>query len=63
MTIAENNVQTWSVTMEPEEAGGPYNVKVSYKDITIKLEDVMFGDVWLCSGQSNMEFTVLQVIF
>ena len=29
---------------------------------TIALEDVLFGDVWVCSGQSNMAFTVSQVI-
>lgn len=34
---------------------------VKGEEKTINLMDVMFGDVWICSGQSNMEFTVVQV--
>jgi sialate O-acetylesterase len=46
-------------------AGGPYNITVICQAFTvvntIYLVDVMFGDVWVCSGQSNMAFTVKQV--
>ncbi len=50
----------WMVRFSPFEAGGPHKlVVVSAKD-SIVLKDILFGDVWLCSGQSNMEWTVGQ---
>jgi sialate O-acetylesterase len=44
----------WSVYLPPLPAGGPYEVKVSGSS-AITLEDVLVGDVWFASGQSNME--------
>lgn len=44
----------WRVTLDPVEAGGPYNVTAAAQDSTAALTDVLFGDVWLCGGQSNM---------
>ncbi|KAI8519942.1 hypothetical protein Bbelb_031990 [Branchiostoma belcheri] len=56
----------WNVTLDPMKAGGPYTVKAIqyFKGPTplaqvIELDDIMFGDVWVCSGQSNMQFTVM----
>ncbi|KAL3067756.1 hypothetical protein OYC64_022186 [Pagothenia borchgrevinki] len=49
---------TWRVTLDPVEAGGPYNVTAAVQNITAVLTDVLFGDVWLCGGQSNMLFKV-----
>ena len=44
------------------EAGGPYTVTAtSQKHGSATLQDVLFGDVWICSGQSNMHFTVPHV--
>ena len=48
----------WSVTLPPLPAGGPYELHVN--DIT--LSDILVGDVWLCSGQSNMELPVSRVM-
>ena len=46
------------------EAGGPYTVTAtSQKHGSATLQDVLFGDVWICSGQSNMQFTVPQVLW
>lgn len=45
----------WSVYLAPEQAGGPYQVTVAGAHSTITLDDVMIGDVWFASGQSNME--------
>ncbi len=44
----------WVVTLSPESAGGPYDLVVKGKN-SITLNNVMMGDVWVCSGQSNME--------
>ena len=43
----------WSLEFPEMKAGGPYTLKVSGKN-DIQLEDILIGDVWLCSGQSNM---------
>jgi sialate O-acetylesterase len=43
----------WSLELEPQKAGGPHEMKVSGTN-ELHLRDVWFGDVWLCSGQSNM---------
>lgn len=44
----------WSVHLPPEPAGGPYELTIASGN-TIVLEDVLVGDVWFASGQSNME--------
>lgn len=49
---------TWSVTLPPMKAGGPYVMTVNDKSIN----DVLIGDVYLCSGQSNMELPVNRVL-
>lgn len=48
---------TWTVTLKPVKAGGPYTLKVN----DIEVNDVLFGDLYLCSGQSNMELMVSRV--
>ncbi len=48
---------TWKLTLSPEEAGGPFQLVVSGKN-TVRLSDVLIGEVWICSGQSNMQWTV-----
>jgi sialate O-acetylesterase len=45
----------WLVELEPEKAGGPHEMKVGGAN-ELRLRDVWFGEVWLCSGQSNMQF-------
>jgi len=47
----------WMVKLQPLAAGGPYVLKVEGKN-TIELKDVLVGEVWLASGQSNMAMTV-----
>lgn len=47
----------WKVKLSSEEAGGPFQLVVSGKN-TVTLSDVLIGEVWICSGQSNMGFTV-----
>ena len=45
----------WKVTLPAMAAGGPFTLTVSGSS-TVTCDDVMIGEVWLCSGQSNMEF-------
>ncbi|MBN3300473.1 SIAE acetylesterase, partial [Amia calva] len=56
----------WRVTLDPMKPGGPYllrAVQQSAEGVQVRnLTDVLFGDVWLCGGQSNMEMTLLQVM-
>ncbi|MFC7523767.1 sialate O-acetylesterase [Parapedobacter sp. GCM10030251] len=47
----------WKLALSPEEAGGPFQLVVAGKN-TLKLSDVLIGEVWICSGQSNMEWSV-----
>jgi sialate O-acetylesterase len=48
----------WEVWLKPESAGGPYSLTVNGDATATPLErkDILVGDVWLASGQSNMEF-------
>lgn len=48
----------WSVSLPTPEAGGPYTIAISGKDTTIVIKNVLIGEVWFCSGQSNMEMPV-----
>jgi len=45
----------WIVTLQPMQAGGPFEIKITGKN-NIVLSNVLIGDVYICSGQSNMEF-------
>jgi sialate O-acetylesterase len=47
----------WQISLEAMPAGGPFDMTVEGKN-TLKLNDILIGDVWICSGQSNMEWRV-----
>lgn len=47
----------WKIVLPPQQAGGPYEITISGKN-TIILNNILFGDVWICGGQSNMQFHV-----
>ena len=51
----------WSFKMTPPKAGGPYEMTLRGRN-EIKLKNIMVGEVWVCSGQSNMQFAVKQAI-
>ena len=55
-TTADAN-GSWKLTLPTPAAGGPYNINISASN-NIELNDVWIGEVWLCSGQSNMEMPV-----
>ncbi|WP_214226555.1 GDSL-type esterase/lipase family protein [Pedobacter sp. B4-66] len=46
----------WKVQFPEMQHGGPYELTVQSGNKTISLTDILVGDVWLCSGQSNMSF-------
>jgi sialate O-acetylesterase len=46
---------SWSLWLAPEAAGGPYTLTVSGDGADVTLTDLLVGDVWVASGQSNME--------
>jgi sialate O-acetylesterase len=48
----------WAIALDPQTHGGPYTLEVKGKSNHITFSDVLIGEVWLCSGQSNMEFAV-----
>ncbi len=50
-----NEDSIWQTKLKTGKAGGPYEVTIQIGDSTIKYQNVMLGEVWLCSGQSNME--------
>lgn len=45
----------WKLSIATPKAGGPYEVTIRTKSTTISIKDVLIGEVWLASGQSNME--------
>lgn len=51
----------WRLTFEPAEPGGPYRLEVTTgTDNSVVIEDILVGEVWICAGQSNMEFQLRQ---
>lgn len=58
VATAADDAGKWLAKTEPISAGGPYSLYVSSKgEETIALTNLLFGDVWICSGQSNMEMS------
>lgn len=53
-TVKADAEGSWKVTVATPEAGGPYEIMIS-DGTTLTLKNVLVGEVWVCSGQSNME--------
>ncbi|OQD41931.1 hypothetical protein BUL40_13855 [Croceivirga radicis] len=51
--VTANKLGDWSITLPAQTAGGPYKITFTGKN-KIELKNILFGDVWVCSGQSNM---------
>lgn len=55
-TVATNQAK-WELTIKTSEAGGPFTISIKgYNEVILK--NILIGEVWLCSGQSNMEMSV-----
>ena len=46
----------WNCSITTPASGGPYTIAISDAEEKLVIENVMIGEVWFCSGQSNMEF-------
>lgn len=53
-----DNAGRWEVKLPSQNPGGPYTMTINNKEI----KDILIGDVWVCSGQSNMELPVSRVL-
>jgi len=56
-TIKAGKNGDWEVLLQPEKAGGPYQLIVQGKN-KIVIDNILTGEVWICSGQSNMEMPI-----
>jgi len=72
-SVAASDLGRWSVYLAPGEAGGPFQMTIQGAPLSsapntasaassqaITLDDILVGDVWVASGQSNMEFAMHQ---
>lgn len=57
-TATGSSLAKWQITVPTPAAGGPYTITLKGKN-TIVLNDVLIGEVWICSGQSNMEWSYM----
>src|SRR5665647_357326 len=53
-TVTDDNGK-WQIILPAQKAGEPFTMEIVASN-RISLKDILFGDVWLCSGQSNMEY-------
>lgn len=58
VTAKANASGKWAINLQAMQAGGPYEMRITSKNESVVLNDIMMGDVWICSGQSNMEWTI-----
>jgi sialate O-acetylesterase len=64
VTIGDQKLETaadsdgkWEVKINPLPVGGPYELKIAGNN-TVTITDVLVGEVWICSGQSNMQWSI-----
>ncbi len=57
-TAVADSKGKWQVMFTAFSAGGPFVMTVAGKNNTVEISDILMGDVWLCGGQSNMQWSV-----
>ena len=57
-SVTANEKGEWLVKVKTTEAGGPYSINITSGKEKIQLQNILLGEVWLCSGQSNMDMTM-----
>ena len=55
ISVRSNAEGKWEAEIRTPTAGGPYTILIKSKKASIKLKNIMVGEVWLASGQSNMQ--------
>lgn len=60
--VTADSAGRWQASFAARQAGGPYSIVAAASDGAANASDVKIGDVWLCSGQSNMEFPVKRAL-
>ena len=61
-TVTADSKGRWKASFDPHAAGGPYKISVTGTGGSAASEDVVVGDLWLCSGQSNMEYPLRRAL-
>lgn len=56
LSVVVSGDATWRTQLETPKAGGPHSIKLVTPQQELELKDIMIGEVWLCSGQSNMQW-------
>ncbi len=56
-SVVTSNGAKWKLKVKTPVAGGPFTINLAGRNKTIALQNVMIGEVWVCSGQSNMEWS------
>lgn len=59
--VTADDLGRWRVSLRPLPAGGPHTLLIRGEGSTLEFADVLVGEVWLCSGQSNMELPLSEV--
>lgn len=61
-SVTSFNNGKWKTKISTPSAGGPYTITIKGRFNTVVLENILIGEVWICSGQSNMEMSNTQQI-
>src|SRR5690625_3975107 len=61
-TSQADNSGDWELLLQPQDAGGPFELKIRDSGSQIVINDILIGDVWLLGGQSNMELPIQRTL-
>ncbi|MEM9932710.1 MAG: sialate O-acetylesterase [Bacteroidota bacterium] len=62
LTIKSDDKGKWRANIPSPAAGGPYQLTIKNEESELLFQDILFGEVWLCSGQSNMNWSVKKTL-
>ena len=57
-SVSADDKGQWIATLKTIDAGGPYTITINTAKEKLELHNILLGEVWLCSGQSNMEMPI-----